>query len=115
MDQRYIELLAEFADNLLAVSEYYSSACTDERFFRLIKKVDYSAKLYRVDLYLRLVPADDHLSRIMELLSQLGLLNVHRDVDQDRSLAPRGCDIERFLEHPRDIVRILDQITVLYE
>ena len=113
--QRDVELFAEFAYHLLAVSEYDSSACADERLFGLIEQAHHSLQLYRIYPYLRLVSAYCHAVRIYELLSQLSLLNIHRDVDQHRPLAAGRSYIEGLLEDSWYVVRILHQIAVLYE
>ena len=45
----------------------------------------------------------------MEFLNFL-LLHVHGDVDQHRAGTACGGDMKRFLEHARQILRVLDQI-----
>jgi len=59
----------------------------------------------------RLVATKVHLFRVREF--RFGLGYVHRDVDDDRSGATRGGDIERLLDDARQVFHVLDEIIVL--
>ena len=112
---RNVELLAEVPDCLLPVSENDTAAGTDKRLFRFVYSFDYPSELAHVDLYLRLVSADGYSVRICKRLFQLSVLHIHRNVNEDRSFTSGRSYVESFLEHPRDVIRILDKIAVLDE
>ena len=115
MDQRDLELFAEFPDHRLAVAQDHAAACDQQRLLCLVDRRDDLGHLLRVSLGIRTVSADIYLLRIHKLLPQLCHLDIPRNIDQHRALTACGGDVEGFLEDPRDIVRVLHQIAVFHE
>ena len=68
MHKRNLILLTESPHQLLPVSEDYSAADTDQRFFRLIDGCHHLRELLRVHLHVRLVPPEIYLLGIHKFL-----------------------------------------------
>ena len=115
MDQRNIELLTEAPDNLLSVSENDASSCTYQWPFCIIQCLGDFSDLCYIHFGLRFIAADRDAFRIGKRLLKLLLLHIDGYIDQNRAFSSGGCNIKRFLEHPRNIVRILHKIAVLYK
>ena len=115
VDQRDLELLAEFPDHRLTVAQDHAAARDQKRLLRLVDRRDDLGHLLRISFGIRPVAADIDLLRIDKLFPELCHLDISRNIDQHRTLAAGGGDVKGLLEDPRNIVRIFDQIAVFYE
>ena len=108
------ELFREASQFLAGAAQGYAAARIDQRTLRLFQLLNDLSDLDGMSLYRGFIGPHAYLLRIAEAV-KLRILDVDRDVDEDRSFPSRTRHIEGFLENPGNIVYIPHQIAVFYK
>ena len=103
------QLAQQIARRLAGID--HAAAGVEQRPLGVRHQLDRLLDLLDVALDLRLVAGVREILRLG--IDALGELDVLRDIDHDRSRPPAGGDMERLVQHARQILDALDQIIML--
>ena len=113
-NHRHAVLFCKTAEFFSRIGKQHAAPRTDQRLFRPFQLLCHFLDLYDMALYRGFIGAHGNFFRICKILD-LRILDIDRHIDQDRAFPPGICDMESFLEHPRNIIYVFDQITVFYK
>ena len=114
VDQRNLIFFTEPGHLLLAVAQNHAAAGTDQRMLRFVDGRHHLPHLLAVSAGAwRLVAANPNFNvTVIKFLCHHRPLDIHRNIDKNRTLAPCIGNIKSLLENPRDVIYIIDQITI---
>ena len=106
--------MRKFTHLIYRVTQKDSAACTDYRTFCFFKLRHHFLHLHRMSLDRRFICTEGHRLRIFEFLDRR-LLNINRNIDQDRTFSSCICNIKCFLHNARDVIYIIYKVAVFYK
>jgi len=108
---RRIGGLGQLAQFLRGVGKDHAAAHEQDRLLRLVQGRSGETNLPRMALRARLVAGKA--DAFVRLAFQFRHCDIHRNVHDHRPRPPAARDVERLLDHPGQVVQVLDQVIVL--